>query len=157
MLDPKNVKLVPSEAWLRRVADEEDQVASISVGGLVTRLGMYPQANDSRQVVFGELVQLIRRKEGLTVEQLALLAKVQVDELKLVERGIVIDAELIQKLANSLRLSADKLAQLAGVAPATDPDLEKAARRFESTLHSAAVLSPVEESALKEFMQSIGD
>ncbi len=44
MTDPKRPKTIRDEAWLRRVAEEEDKCPSISVGGLVTRLGMYPIA-----------------------------------------------------------------------------------------------------------------
>jgi transcriptional regulator with XRE-family HTH domain len=157
MIDPKDVKLVPSETWLQRVAAEEDSVASISVGGLVNRLGIYPKVDESGTGIFGEFVKLIRRKEGLSVDQLALMARVDVEELKLVERGIVVQAELVMKLASALRLSPDKLAQLAGLAPSVDPDLQAAARRFESRLHSTTVLSPLEETALSEIMQSIGN
>ncbi len=47
--DPKEINLVPSEDWLRRVAAEEDRYPSISVGGLLCRLGMYPIADDAAQ------------------------------------------------------------------------------------------------------------
>jgi len=157
MINPHDAKLIPSETWLQRVASEEDSVASISVGGLVSRLGMYPKLDEPGAAIFGEVVKLVRRKEGLSVEQLALLAGVDVEELKLVERGIAVYGELVRKLAEALRLSPDKLAQLAGLAPSVDPDLQAAVRRFESRLHSTAVLSPLEESALNEIMQSIGN
>ena len=42
MFDPKNTKTVPSEAWLRRVADEENQCQSISVGGVSYKAGYVP-------------------------------------------------------------------------------------------------------------------
>lgn len=157
MFDPKDAKLVPSEAWLRRVAVEEERFPSISVGGLVSRLGMYPNQVADVPIVFGELIKLVRRKEGLTVEQLALLAKVAADDLKFIEQGLPASAELVHRLADALRLPADKMAQLAGVSELKDPELVEAAKRFESKLHSPVVLSPQEESALNEIMQSIGD
>ena len=157
MFDPKNTKTVPSEAWLRRVADEEDQCQSISVGGLVTRLGMYPVADEAKPMVFGELVNLIRRKAGLSIEQLALLAKVDASDGERAERNFPVDANLVQRLADVLKLPANKMAQLAGVSELTDNALAKAAERFESRLRSPMILSPSEETALNEIMEMMNN
>lgn len=155
MFDPIKTKTVPSEAWLRRVADEEDQCQSISVGGLVTRLGMYPIADEAKPMVFGELVNLIRRKSGLSIEQLALLAKVDACDVERVERSFPVVAGHVYRLADALKVPADKMAQLAGVSELTDHELAKAAERFESRLRSPMILSPSEESALNEFMETM--
>lgn len=60
MMNPKDAKLVPSDTWLQRVATEEETVASISVGGLVTRLGMYPKIDES---ALNEIRQAINRRD----------------------------------------------------------------------------------------------
>ena len=116
---------------------------------------MYPVQDEAKPIVFGELVNLLRRKSGLSIEQLALLAKVDASEVERVERNFQAVASLVQRLADVLKLPADKMAQLAGVSELTDHELAKAAKQFETRLRSPMILSTSEESALNEIMATM--
>jgi transcriptional regulator with XRE-family HTH domain len=152
---PEDAKIVPGESWLRRVAEIEDSMTSMSVGGLINRLGLQPRIEESGTPIFVEFMKLIRRKEGLSVDQLAARANIAVDELKWLELGGPITRDIVKKLAEALKLSSEKLEQLAGIVPALDPELQAAARRFETRINSILVLNPLEESALNDMMRSI--
>lgn len=157
MFDPKEAKLVPSDEWLVRVADAEDRYSSISVGGLVTKLGMYPLSDTYQSTVFGDFINILRRKAGLTLDTLADLVGVNSTELDRIERGYPVEPILVDKLAAALNVQADKLAQLAGLKDLNDSQLAEAVHRFESKLRSQIVLTPVEESALNEIMQTLNN
>ena len=61
----------PLRDWLLYAADIEDSCRSISVGGLASDLGMLASGSSNVQPVFGRLIELARRKQGLTLEKLA--------------------------------------------------------------------------------------
>lgn len=145
-----------SEAWLRQAAEAEEQFPSISVGGLAARLGLYPHDQPNGPRMFGELLNLLRRKAGMSVAQLAEIASVEEVEIERAERNEPVDAMMVSQLAKALHVAEDKLAQLAGIAEPRDQELIVAARRLESRLRSPLNLSPVEESALSEFLTTIG-
>ncbi len=155
MNDKQTTRVQRSAEWLKNAADAENQFPSISVGGLVSRMGMYPIAAPITPMVFGELVNLIRRKSGLSIEQLALLANVDATDVERAERSFPVDAGLVQRLSDVLKLPADKMAQLAGVSELTDHELATAAKRFETKLRTPMILSTSEESALNEIMATM--
>ncbi len=157
MKENQTTRTQRSSEWLRQAAEAEDQFPSISVGGLVTRLGLYPAGRDTDATVFGVFVKLIRRKEGLSIEEFAQKANIGLAELEQIERGKAVDGETVRRLAASLQLPADKLAQLAGISALTDPELVKATERFESKLRLPLPLTSAEESALNDIMQTMNN
>lgn len=76
----------PSREWLRRMADAEDRCESVAVGGLAADVGMFEGGAPSESPrVFGRLIEFARRSHGLSVEDLAKRADVELAELLSVE------------------------------------------------------------------------
>lgn len=70
-----------NENWLRRMADLEDEHASVSVGGLASELGMLKTTGIGLAGVFGRFVEFARRIEHLSLETLADRLSVDLSEL----------------------------------------------------------------------------
>jgi len=61
----------PHESWLRQAADLEDQFGSTSVGGMAHTLGLLKTYPSKPSGVFGRFIEFARRKQHLSVEDLA--------------------------------------------------------------------------------------
>lgn len=156
MPDEKIDRVVRDANWLHDAARAEDQFPSISVGGLASRLGLYPESTLNAPAMFGELINLLRRKAGMSKSQLAQIANVSESDIERAERNQPVDWSRVARLAAALDLPQEKLAQLAGISEPKDQALLAAAKRLESRLHEFPLpLNPIEESALGEFMSAI--
>jgi transcriptional regulator with XRE-family HTH domain len=148
-----------NKEWLLRMAEKEAN-GIVSAGGFVCRA----EAGDQAQIAvatersaLAQLVELQRRKLRLSVEALAGVADIDVEEVLGVERGEVsLEPRSVFKLANALRLPADKLMHLAGHVLQRDARLEKAAVRFAAKSASIDVLTAEEAAALEEFVRVLG-
>lgn len=145
----------PSREWLQRMADAEDRCESVSVGGLATDFGMIEAGVSSEAPrVFGRLVEFARRARGLSIEELAKSADVDLAELLAVEdAGKVPSPRTVFQLAKVLRLSTGKLMELAGLAEPKDTSLNQAALRFAARSEPTAKLSREEREAFEEFVK----
>jgi transcriptional regulator with XRE-family HTH domain len=148
-------------AWLQRMADAEDQCESVSVGGLAHELGnlrpTQPEQGSMTQVAFGKLVELSRRQLGLNREELAQKADIDVAELLGIERAknAKVEPRTVFKLSQVLRLPPTRLMELAGLAVRSDRRLDDAAVRFAACSEPVDRLSPDEQRALQEFVQTL--
>lgn len=144
----------PNPEWLRRMADAEDRCASVAAGGLVQHLGMLPGTTVEPLRVFGRFLEFARRAKGMTVEELATAADVDLAEIVAIESdGDTVPApRTVYQLAAVLRLPPARLMELAGLA-APRQALSQAAVRFAARSESTAKLSAGEREAFEEFVK----
>lgn len=144
----------PSREWLRQIADVEDACPSVSVGGLASDFNLLTAIPGESQRVFGRLIEFARRKNSLTVEQLA--AKADID------LAVIVDIETqasptpnvrtVYQLANALELPPARLMEVAGLAKPR-PEINSAAIKFAARSESTAKLTSEEKDALEEFVK----
>ncbi len=104
---------------------------------------------------FGSLVEAMRRKNGLTMERLAEKARVDVAEIRNIERDAHYRAEprTVYQLASTFGLPNKALLQLSGNAIARDAGMHEHAMRFAARSgESVQNLSKEETRALEEFI-----
>ena len=146
--------------WLLAKANEEDNCI-ISVGGLAYRLAAETNASEeeipdaARRVAFARLVELSRRKQRLTVEQLAERADVDVSQLIEIEEGENVSPEprTVYRLAQVLNFPQERMMVMSGLARTRDRHLTEATVRFAARSEPVNVLSPEEEEALQEYVK----
>ncbi len=145
----------PGREWLRRMAEAEDQCKSVSVGGLAADVGMFDEATSTEALrVFSRLIEFERRSRGLSVEDLAKQADVDLAELIAIENtGKVPRPRTVFQLAKVLQLATGKLMELAGLAERKDQSLTQAALRFAARSEPRAKLTKDEKEALEEFVK----
>ena len=144
----------PSRNWLRLIAEAEDQYGPVAAAGLAADLGMLGAEPPERSHVFSRLIQFARRARGLTLEDLAVRAQVNVAELVAVEgEGMTPVPRTVYQLAGVLRLPTGRLMELAGLAVAKDPRIGEAALRFAAQSEPSAELSEEEREAFEEFVK----
>jgi len=144
----------PRNAWLRKMADAEDHCESVAVGGLAHELGMLgvpPQRETS--YVLGRLVELARRANQMSLEQLAEKADVDLVELVAIERGHAPAPRAVYQLARTLGFSPGRLMELSGLAEPRDSELGKAAVRFAARCEPVRRLTSAEREAFEEFVK----
>lgn len=145
------------EKWLRKMADLEDQHSSVSVGGMACDLGLLTMSKGRPTGVFGRFVEFARRKQKLSVEELANRAEIDLGDLVAIEQ--VPDARpqimTVHRLATYLKLPPKPLMELAGLMEAKSGSIGTAALRFAAQSETTAELSPQENLAFDEFVKAI--
>jgi HTH-type transcriptional regulator, competence development regulator len=144
-----------NSAWLRQLAKEEDNCV-LSVGGLALA------AEDARasipistRAAFARFVQLYRRDKGLTIEQLAQNADIDIIDIVNIERGVDVTPEprTIYNLAEQFKLATSVLMQLAGLAQPRDQAFAERAIRFAARSAPVEKLTPQEHRDLEEYVK----
>lgn len=168
-----------SQEWLRRVAEEEEDVR-FSVGGWISELeeqlgpelngatiAIEGQADPSELLlegaepkhvqsgnVFGQFLNMARRERGLSVQQLAQTIGMNPYDLLLLEVGKELpELRIVSKVANVFNVPARKLAQAAGLMIA-DRTTAQAALAFAAS-SSTKPLEPEQKEALHEFIRAL--
>jgi transcriptional regulator with XRE-family HTH domain len=112
------------------------------------------KVNATSRTAFAKLIELRRRHHGLSVEQLAKVAGVDLAELVALEReGVAPRPQALHQLARVLKLPLPRLMQLAGLEGANDRGLDQEAVRFAARSEAVGKLSPEEEEALEDFVK----
>jgi len=148
----------PSQAWLRQMAEGEETCRSVSVGGMASDLGLLRVAPSETQRVFGRLIEFARRRQSLSVEQLAKEADVDLSEIVEIETNdeLVPQVRTVFQLATVLKLPSGRLLEVAGLAKPR-PEVSTAALTFAARSESTAQLTPEERSAFEEFVKVLVD
>lgn len=145
---------------IRRMAEVEGRCGSVAAGGLAHDLGVLrpPQAQEGPRVL-GRLIEFARRAKGLSLEELAQRADVDLAELVSVERdeGPAPTPRTVYQLAHTLGLSVGKLLELSGLAEPRDEILSKAALRFAARSEPTTQLSRDEREAFEEFVKVLAE
>jgi transcriptional regulator with XRE-family HTH domain len=152
------------EWWMSRARREGDVVVG---AGLLAfdpapeeRTSSAPSsAVEENRIAFGKFVNLMRRRRGLSMEQLSEAAEVDASELLVIEDDLhyVPEPRTIYKLAQTFEVSRRRLMQLAGLTAANDAGLRQEAVRFAARSESVQKLTPEESSALEAFVAVLSE
>jgi len=144
----------PSREWLLRMADVEDSCPSVSVGGMACDLDLLAPPNSNGQRIFGRLVEFARRQLGMSVEQLANEADIELSEIVEIEMHdeTVPRVRTVFQLAKALKIPEGRLMEVAGLATPR-PEISHAALKFAARSESTAKLTFNEREALEEFVK----
>lgn len=106
------------------------------------------------RLAFGRFVELMRRNQGLTPEELAARADVDLQEIVSIEGDVHYTTEprTIYQLARAFALPEKRLMQLAGLAHAKDPHFTEEAVLFAARSESVEKLNVGERKALESFI-----
>lgn len=152
------------EWWMSRARLEGD--AAIGAGMLAfdptpeERPSAAPgAASEENRIAFGKFVNLMRRRRGLSMEQLADAAEVDASELLVIEDDLhhVPEPRTVYKLAQTFDVSQRRLMQLAGLTAANDVGLRQEAIRFAARSESVQKLTPEESAALEAFVAVLSE
>ena len=159
------MKIEISKEWCLRMAQREGD-AGIGAGRVAIdpvfdgeRAPVDAGEEESPNVAFGRFVNLMRRQRGMSLEQLADNADVDMGDLVEIERDPHHRPELrtAYQLANYFEVSQSGLMQVAGLAAPKDAKLFDEGVRFAARSESTAALTPEEGSALEAFVAVLSE
>lgn len=145
--------------WMTRARREGDAV--IGAGLLAfdpapdeRPSGAQTVAVEETRIAFGKFVNLMRRRRGFSMEELAQVADLDASELLVIEDDLhyVPAPRTVFKLAEAFEVSQQRMMQLAGLAVANDAGFRQEAVRFAARSESVQKLTPEESSALEVFI-----
>jgi HTH-type transcriptional regulator, competence development regulator len=147
--------------WLKKQAALEDN-CFVSVGGLVSAvedLEQQTQQATASHMAFVNLLNLARREHTFTWEQFAEKLDVNLAELIGIENdeSYKPTPRTVTKIAHFLRVPAEKLFVLSGLARAHDRAFQEAALRFAARSQPVKALTSEEHEALKEYVKFLCD
>ncbi|CAO4171717.1 helix-turn-helix domain-containing protein [Methylorubrum populi] len=152
------------EWWLARARSEGN--AAVSAGLLAFDPAPEERPSSARmevgeesRIAFGKFVHLMRRRRGLSMEQLAEAAELEASELLVIEGDVhhVPEPRTVFKLAQTFDVSQRRLMQLAGLTAANDIGFREEAVRFAARSESVEKLTPDESSALEAFVAVLSE
>ena len=151
------MKLNSDHEWLKRQAALEDN-CFVSVGGLVLALEDLEQQShqiNAARTAFVTLLNLTRREHKLTWEQFSQKLDVGLEELIGIENdeNYKPSPRTVTKIAQFIRVPAEKLFILSGLARARDIHFQEAALRFAARSHPVEELTSEEHEALEEYVK----
>jgi len=134
----------------------------MTVGGLAQEASLFEVSLTPAPVAksaFAKLIELRRRELRLSVAQLAERAEVDVADLLGIELGKddVPELRTIAKLAQALKLPAQKLVELSGLAIPKNARFAEAVVRFAAKSEPVDKLSREEHEALEEFVKFLAE
>ena len=150
------------EWWLKRARAEGEAVIAAGLGARdpAPPAAEEPRASrpDGARYAFGRLVNMMRRRNGLTIEGLAEEARVEARELLVIEEDVnhVPGPRTVYQLARVFDVPQARLMQLAGLVIANDAGLVEEAIRFAARAEGVHKLAPEESAALAAFIAVLG-
>ena len=166
------MKLLFSNEWLRRKFDtdpDDDPEAGPSLSEEPENIfdeleGENVAALGDRNVVqmrvaLGVLVGQLRRRERLSVAELAERAQVSEEELRQVEHDphYTARARLIFQLSNYFKVSLTSLSQMSGTTRAVERKLYNDAVKYAAWSDDVSVLTPEQLEALNAFVAMLNE
>ncbi|PBJ21585.1 Helix-turn-helix domain protein [Pseudomonas ogarae] len=153
------MKIEFSKEWFKKMAELEGD-SPIGAGTYGLRASsITPQNQDETNVVFGRFVRLMRRQQGLTVEQLADRANIDLSELVDIEDDSRYKPgpRTVYQLANFFSVPDRRLMQIAGLTSKMDVHLQNEGARFAARSDPVAQLTPEERAALDAFIVALNE
>lgn len=160
------MEMLVSQDWLQRRIDTDpwidtDAGAPIAV---LASIGMFiaPElvANEvaDRERVsysFGVFIRQLRRRDGLSIEKLAQRARIDVEELRLIEHDPHFRAKprMVHQLSDVFKIPERSMMTLAGAMVANDNRIEEAAERFAAMSDDMSKLTREERKLLNDFVK----
>lgn len=164
------MEMLISQEWLQRGVDADpwvdtDAGAPIAV---LASIGMFiaPElaAGDVAEPErashsFGVLIRQLRRRDGLSVEKLAQKARIDADELRLVEHDPHYRAKprMVHQLSDVFRIPERSMMTLAGAMVVNDNRIGQAAERFAAMSDDMSKLTREERKLLNDFVKFLAD
>jgi transcriptional regulator with XRE-family HTH domain len=157
-----------TQSVISRLEDADYEGHSLSMlskiaKSLNKRLTVKMDANDPEvetiRFVFREVVRSLRRKKGLTVDQIAKKLDIDRDEIVAMERSNSYRPSPLTlfKLSKFYGVSQMKLAELAGAVSKVDDELRDRVSRFAAQSDSFAKLTSEEKRILDDFVIFLRD
>lgn len=157
------------EWWLARARREGNAVIGAGLlafdpapderptGAQVT--GAQVVAAEETRIAFGKFVNLMRRRRGFSMEELAQAADLDASELLVIEDDVhyVPEPRTVFKLAQTFEVPQRRLMQLAGLVASNDAGLRQEAVRFAARSEAVQKLSPEESAALEAFIAVLSE
>ena len=109
---------------------------------------------EQTRVAFGKLIELMRRRKGWTVEELASEADLDIGDVLLIEDDLAVPPEprAVYQLAKVFEIPQINLMQVSGLTVPRDPNLRQETVRFAARSQSVEKLSQSEHLALEQFV-----
>lgn len=155
------MKLNITDDWCLAAADREGDreigagfAAADPVALAVAQVqSLAARAAETNQLAFGRLMQLLRRRKSLTLEQLAANARVDIEELLLIEKDFDYRPEprTVHQLAQIFELKPKALMQLSGSA-APREEVSREAIKFAASSEPMEKLTKEEALAVEHFV-----
>jgi HTH-type transcriptional regulator, competence development regulator len=147
------------EWWLARAAREGDAAVGAGLLAIDPVVGAQPAVDHTGQheenrIAFGKFVNLMRRRQGFSIEKLADEADLDASEVLVIEDDVhyLPEPRTVYKLAQVFHVPQRKLMELAGLTAANDDDLRREAVRFAARSESMERLTDAESAALEAFV-----
>jgi HTH-type transcriptional regulator, competence development regulator len=157
---------------MRMSEQRADALAALEVGHSITAGSLLPETferrveeirrleennRDSYLTLFSRLVNMKRRDAGISLDELAGRADIDVLDLLKIESNLdeAPEPRVVARLAKVLNLPAGKLMQLVGHVTVLDPAVSGAAHRFAAKSDSMKELSKSEKDALTDFITAL--
>lgn len=159
------MEMLVSRDWLRRKIEADPDIEN-DVGNPIEALediGMFLPAELSSEDeeivelkhVFGVLIRQLRRSEQLTIEELARKARIEIEELKLVEHDPHYRPRprVVHQLAEYFDVPSRSLMKLSGATISRDRALQEHAMKFAAKSDDLSKLTQEEQILLNEFVK----
>lgn len=164
------MEMLISQDWLRRRI-ETDPDLDVEAGlpiGVLESIGMFLPAEltaqeDAKVVrlteAFGVLVRQLRRRQQWTVDQLAQKARVDIEDLRAIERDPHYRPRprVVHQLAGVFKIPERPLMKLSGATVTHDQDFEEEAMRFAAKSDDLSKLTREEQKALNDYVKYLAE
>lgn len=116
-------------------------------------------SGEDTRIAFGKFVNLMRRRHGLSMEQLASTADLEASELLIIEGDghYFPEPRTVFKLAQTFGVSQQRLMQLSGLTAANDAGFRQEAVRFAARSEAVQKLTKEEITALEAFVAVLSE
>lgn len=159
------MKFKMNKDWLLNNIQKEEKAISSAGSFCLGKLDALEELSKQQREVerpvpaFGRLINLSRRNKGLSMEKLAELARVDLDEILSIEQTTDYTPEprTVCQLAKVLHLPEDRMLQLSGNTVTRDDQLHEEATKFAARAQSLEKLSREEKNALEQFVKRLAD
>jgi len=149
------MKIEVTKEWCMTMAQHEAD-AEIGAGLLAVdpvfdgETALVETMKDESRVAFGRFINLMRRKQGLSIEKLAKDADVDIGEIMSMEEDVHYTPEprTIYQLATVFHVSQGRLMELSGLMQPKDVQFVEEAVRYAARSESIEALTAEEQAAL---------
>lgn len=152
-----------SKTWCRNAGAREDGfdigAGVIAADPIFTHEGGADESPEASRLALGRFINLMRRKQGLSIEALAQKADIEIGELLSLENNAahLPDVRTLYQLSEVFGVSQEKLMGLSGLTRANDGDYVEEAVRYAAKSASVEVLSEDEQAILNGLISVLSE
>ncbi len=152
-----------TKGWCRTAGTREDglDIAAgvIAADPIFTHEGGADDSPEASRLALGRFINLMRRNQGLSIEDLAQQADIEIGDLLSLENNApyLPDARTLYQLSEVFDVSQEKLMGLSGLTHSKDDNYVEQAVRYAAKSASVEVLSDEEHSILNGFISVLSE